>query len=139
MSESSFLRRAEPRPEYRVALLQNARCSGDGLAHEVDGESRLIPWSDILGAQAAEVGEPEGVCTVVFDLVVGRDAAGLRVLRFDADPGECAMRVARQLGQALGPERASASIKSVANEGIPSRWYPDLESLELDAVRGGNS
>ena len=41
----------------------------------------------ILHALAAEVGEPEGVRTVVFDLLVERKATGCVVCRFDADPG----------------------------------------------------
>jgi hypothetical protein len=44
------------------------------------------------------------------------------------------MELARTLNERLGPERSTASIKSVATDGIASRWYPDLESFELDAI-----
>ena len=126
MSEARPERRDAPQAPYRVELLHNARCVPDGIAHDRDGRRARVAWGEILRARAAEVGEPEGVRTIVFDLVVGRDASGVRVLRFDAEPGESAMLVARQLGEALGPDRSSASIKSVAVDGIASRWYPDL-------------
>jgi hypothetical protein len=34
-----------------------------------------LRWRDVLGAVAAEVGEPEGVRTIVFDLLAQRIAA----------------------------------------------------------------
>lgn len=135
MSNARSVRRAELPTPYRVEVLIHAQCGPQGIAHDRGGRRELLAWSEILRARAAEVGEPEGVRTIVFDLVVGSDASGLRVLRFDADPGDSAMQVASQLGNALGPERSSASIKSVAVDGIASRWYPDLESLELDVRR----
>ena len=120
-----------PRPKYRVRLLTGPRPTRRGIEH---GDGELLEWSRVERAIAAEVGEPEGVRTIVFDLVLERSAAGLRVQRLDADPGEDAMELARAIEAALGPERATPSIKSVATDGIPSRRYADLEGFEADAL-----
>ncbi len=131
--------------KYRVRLVEAAHPSEDGLAFP-DGESReFLAWDRVRLAFAAEVGEPEGVRTIVFDLVVeeesdapqgGRDpqCTSRCVFRLDADPGEDAMALARAIENGLGSERPSASIKSVATDGVPSRWYPDIETFE-EAVR----
>ena len=135
MSQTRSQSRVELQRAYRVRLLCDVQCGPRGISHGAAAERDCVPWPAILRARAAEVGEPEGVRTIVFDLVVGSDDSGLEVIRFDADPGESAMRVARQLSQALGPERSGASIKSVAVDGVASRWYPDLESLARDGIR----
>jgi len=75
------------------------------------------------------VGEPEGVRTVVFDLVGASDGESWPVWRLDAEPGEAAMELARAIESCLGSERAAPSIKSLATDGIASRWFPDLESF----------
>jgi hypothetical protein len=137
MSDSGSARRSGALCAYHVDLLREPACCSDGLRHtHASGHSELIPWSRVRRALAAEIGEPEGVRTVVFDLQLERTTSGIRVLRFDADPGEHAMLLARQLSAALGADRAGPSIKSVAADGIASRWYPDLESFEADARRG---
>lgn len=120
---------------YRVEVLAEARPGEAGIAHRRDGASQLLAWDRILCAVAAEVGEPEGVRTIVFDLVSEIGERGCHVYRFDAEPGRKAMEIARRLGAALGPERSGASLKSVATDGIPTRWYPDLESFEHDALQ----
>ncbi len=99
-----------------------------------DGVGALLSWSEIDRAIGAEIGEPEGVRTIVFDLVVSGSEASYEVRRMDADPGEDAMEMARMLTDRLGPDRTSSSIKSVAIDGIASRWYPDIESFERDAI-----
>ncbi len=131
-----WLQSNDEKPSYRVELLLEAKPGPGGIHHRRAGERTLLPWSRIQRAIAAEIGEPEGVRTIVFDLLVESDGTDCLVYRFDADPGEDAMAVARELGAGLGPERATASIKSVATDGIPSRWYPDIESFEYDAFRG---
>ena len=114
---------------YRVELLVDAEVCEDGVAHgEPDARERLR-WSAISQAVAAEVGEPEGVRTVIFDLVVGREA-GFAIRRFDAEPGEDAMRVAERLLTELGSDAVSPSIKTLASEGSPGIAYPDLEEFE---------
>ena len=80
------------------------------------------------------LGEPQGVRTIVFDLVVDRSAGSYAVCRFDAEPGEDAVAVARLIAGALPAERLGASIKSLAADGVTCCWYPDLESLEEAAL-----
>ena len=99
-----------------------------------DGASELLPWSLVRWAYAAEVGEPEGVRTIVFDLLTEEAEGALRILRLDADPGQDAMELARLVARGLGVRRKVASIKCLAGDGIPARWYPDLECFEEDAL-----
>ena len=131
---SLFISSVELRDRYRVKLLDKAAATAVGIEYAGEGERAVIPWSEIELALTAEVGEPEGVRTIVFDLIVARDDERYQVRRLDAEPGEEAMELARILGDRLGPERTTASIKSVATDGIASRWYPDLDSFELDAI-----
>jgi hypothetical protein len=124
---------------YRVELLAGARPLLCGLSFGAGDRRGVLAWTRIRLAFAAEVGEPEGVRTIVFDLVVDEEASAsagahsgrcYRAYRLDADPGEEAMELARAIERGLGKERPSASIKCVATDGVPSRWYPDLRSFE---------
>jgi hypothetical protein len=114
---------------YRVEVLPWAEVGPGGIAFSEGPEQRTLPWSRILHALAAYVGEPEGVCTIVFDLVVERKETECLVCRFDADPGEPARSVARALLDGLGRERCSRSLANLAAEGVPTRTYSDLDSL----------
>ena len=116
---------------YRAQHVPGARPAADGLALADGG---LLAWSAIERAVAAEIGEPEGVRTIVFDLIVERHADGCAAYRLDADPGEDAMVLARAIEAAVGPERTAPSIKSVASDGIPSRRHPDLETFEAETL-----
>ncbi len=116
---------------YRAQLAPGAHPTEDGLAFR-DGD--LLAWSEIEWAVAAEIGEPEGVRTIVFDLIVERGADGCAAYRLDADPGEDAMVLARAIEAAVGPDRAAPSIKSVASDGIPSRCHSDLETFEAETL-----
>ena len=89
----------------------------------------LLRWRDVLGAVAAEVGEPEGVRTIVFDLLAQASRGERVALRLDVEPGEPAAALAQVISAALG-ERARASIKSLAADGIATLWFPDLASFE---------
>ncbi len=122
------------RERYRVHLLPDAEPTERGIVYRRGEASSLLEWSRIERALAAEVGEPEGVRTVVFDLVVGEDDGSWRAYRLDADPAGSAAEVARAIAVALGPERAGAAIKNLAAEGRPGAWYPDLESFEEAAL-----
>ncbi len=130
----------EAGPDYRVRVMLEARVTDRGVEYEDEGRSELLDWSRVTRAIAAEVGEPEGVRTIVFDLILERDGGGWLAYRLDADPGEDAMKVARAIEVGLGRDRPMASIKSVATDGIPTRWYPDLGAFEeaaLEIVRFG--
>ena len=125
---------ADALSRYRVELLAWAELAGDGIAHREGGEVRVLPFDRVLQALAAHVGEPEGVSTVVFDLVVERKDSECLVRRFDADPGEAAQTVARALREALGRSRCSRSLLDLAAEGVPSRAYSDLASLAAGSL-----
>lgn len=131
---SLFVSSVELRDRYRVKLLDEAELTDEGIEYDREGGRETVPWSEIELALTAEVGEPEGVRTIVFDFIVARDEGRYQVRRMDSEPGEDAMELARLLGDHLGPDRTTAAIKSVATDGIASRWYPDLESFELDAL-----
>ncbi len=90
----------------------------------------MLEWSRVKHVIAAEVGEPQGVRTIVFDLVLEADDEDWVVCRFDADPSEDAMEIARTIAGALPADRVGGSIKSMATDGVASCGYPDLESFE---------
>jgi len=116
-------------PAYRLQLLEEPRVSAAGIEHGPELGRELLRWHDVVGALAAEVGEPEGVRTIVFDLLA-RSSRGARVaVRLDAEPGTAAAAVARTIASALG-ERARPSIKSLAVDGTATLWFPDLASFE---------
>jgi hypothetical protein len=114
---------------YRVELLPWAQVGAGGIAFREGHAESLLPWNRILRALAAAVGEPEGVSTVVFDLVVERKETEVLVCRFDADPGEAAQSAARTLLEKLGRARCTRSLADLAAEGVPTRAYADLDSL----------
>jgi hypothetical protein len=126
--------RDEVRARYGVRLLAGAQATERGVLHREGAARRLLEWGEVEWALAAEVGEPQGVRTIVFDLVVGRGAGSFAVCRFDAEPGEDAVATARVIAGGLPAERLAASIKSLAADGVTCRWYPDLESLEEAAL-----
>jgi hypothetical protein len=126
--------REEVRARYSVRLLAGALATGRGVVHHEGGLERLLAWEQVLWALAAEVGEPQGVRTVVFDLVVDRGEGSFSVCRFDAEPGEDAVAAACAIAEALPAERLGVSIKSLALDGVVCHWYPDLEALEEGAL-----
>ena len=99
-----------------------------GIAHLQNGQTVRIGWDAFSGAVAAEIGEPQGVRTILFDLQLSADAGG-GTLRLDADPGEQATAWAERIAAGLG-EHAGPSIKSLALDGTPTRWFPDVASFE---------
>ena len=125
-----MLRFAPDRPAvYRLQLLEEPRVSGAGIEHGPELSRELLRWRDVLGAVAAEVGEPEGVRTIVFDLLARANRGERVALRLDVEPGEPAAELAQVIAEALG-DRARASIKSLAVDGTPTLWFPDLASFE---------
>ena len=136
MADSQVRRAALPgaSSRYRVRLLADPSVSEEGISHR-EGEDRdLLAWAAVQRAIAAEVGEPQGVRTIVFDLVVEREGSDLTVCRLDADPCDGAVALARAVAEGIGPDRSSPSIKSLATDGSPNRWYPDLEAFEEAAL-----
>ncbi len=121
-------------PRYRVRLLGDPRVTDRGVLHGGDEGRQLLAWAAVERVIAAEVGEPQGVRTIVFDLVVEREGSDCTVCRLDADPGGEAVALAQAVAAGLGSERIGPSIKSLVTDGSPSRWYPDLESFEVAAL-----
>lgn len=121
-------------PGYPARLLERPEATAEGICHKLGGETVLLAWSAVHWAIAAEVGEPEGVRTIVFDLLTGDPGTGFQILRLDADPGCDAMDLARLVGDGVGAGRKLASIRCLATDGIPARWYPDLGSFEEEAL-----
>ncbi len=119
---------------YRVRLLGEPRPTKGGISHRGGEGCQLLAWAAVQRAIAAEVGEPQGVRTIVFDLVVEVEGSDCTVCRLDAEPGEDAIALARAIAGGSGPERASSSIKSLVTDGCPSRWYRDLEAFEEAAL-----
>ncbi len=119
---------------YRVHLLREAWPTQGGISYRRDEEERLLEWSKVEYALACEVGEPEGVRTVVFDLVVGSLGPECVVLRTDAEPGDDAIEMARAIEAAVGAARCSGALRSLAVDGIASLWHPDLASFEEQAL-----
>jgi len=118
------------RAGYSAQLVREPRVAPQGLLHRADGAERRLAWDEIWFAVAAEIGEPEGVRAIVFDLVVGRDERGFLALRLDAEAGPFAEEVARAIQAFVPRSRCGPSIKSLASDGVPSQWFADLESFE---------
>ena len=139
MRDTSLLQIAEGehRKRYRVSVLHDPQLGEAGIGYRDAEGHRQLDWSAVRSALAGEVGEPEGVRTVVFDLVVeavdAPEGCSFVVRRLDAEPGEDAMTVATAIERAIG-SAADASIKSLAAEGLPSSRYPDLEEFEAAAL-----
>lgn len=119
---------------YRVEVLAWAEIGEDGVRFREGAELRVLAWDRVLHALAAHVGEPEGVSTVVFDLVIERKETDCLVCRFDADPGEGAQTAARTLAERLGRGRCSRSLLELAAEGVPTRSYADLDALAAGSL-----
>ncbi len=125
---------------YRVHALHEAEPTERGVLYRDGGSIYILDWERVERALAADVGEPEGVRTIVFDLVTSLDGEGCRACRLDAQPGEEAMAVARFIRDGLGDKRCTPSVESLAVDGVPTRWYPDLGSLaeaNHEALRSG--
>jgi len=115
----------------RVVLLPEPKVDARGILYRRPEGLYLLPWGRIAGAHAAEVGEPEGVQTVVFDLsLAGREHVRCRL---DADPGDAARELGQAIERGLGRGQCTKSLRAVALDGYATRSHPDLESFEEDA------
>mgnify|MGYP001822848488 CR=1 FL=1 len=125
--------RDEVRARYSVRLLAGAQATERGVVHQEGAAERLLEWGEVDWVLAAEVGEPQGVRTVVFDLVVDGGAGSFAVCRFDAEPGEDAVAVARAIAGALPAERLGAyGVDS--DDLIEGEADPQAVSLVVDEV-----
>lgn len=123
---------------YRVHLLPGAKPTERGVLYRRGSERFLLAWGRVAHAFAAQVGEPEGVRTIAFDLAVEVSGPVCVVCRMEAEPGEDAMRVARAIALGVGSESCNPCIKSLAADGVPSLSFPDTETFGeavLESVR----
>lgn len=133
-SQSVDLPPALAAPRYHVDVLSWADVGDHGVSYLNGSRRETLQWASVLHGLAAEVGEPEGVRTVVFDLVVERKDRECVVCRFDAEPGLDAQEVAMQIAAGLGRARCSRSLLTLASDGAASRQVPDLEALAEAAM-----
>jgi len=123
---------------YRAHLLPDPKPTERGVVYRRGPDRFLLEWSRVRHAFAAEVGEPEGVRTIVFDLVIENDGSECVACRLDAEPGEEAVALARAVELGVGRERCARSLRTLAAEGVPTRGYPDLDTFAeatLEAIR----
>lgn len=122
----------------RVHLLVDAKPTERGVVYRRGEDRFLLDWSRVRLALAAAVGEPEGVCTVVFDLALRTEGPECILCRIDADPISEAPDLARAIELGLGRDRCNASLKNLSREGAATRHYDDLDTLteaHLEAIR----
>lgn len=126
--------RGEVQARYAVRLLADARPASEGLLHRTADGEQLVDWGDVQYVLAAEIGEPQGIRIIVFDLVVASGDGVWSVLRLDEEPGEDAEAVAQVLAAAIPAQRLGAAVKSLATESVLAEWFPDVPSFEEAAV-----
>jgi hypothetical protein len=124
---------SERRSRYRVRVLEAPSLEAGGIGHGRPDARELLSWDDVERVVVAEVGEPEGVRTIVCDLVRRAFGGGYKAHRLDADPGDAAQALAKGLEAGLGA-RASVALKSLAGDGLATRWCPDLGIFEEEAL-----
>jgi hypothetical protein len=126
--------RGEVQARYAVRLLADAQPAPEGLVHLTADGVQHVGWGDVQYVLAAEIGEPQGIRTILFDLVLaGRDGCW-SVLRFDEEPGEDAEAVAEILAAAIPTDRLGAAVKSLASESVVAEWFPDVPTFEVTAL-----
>ncbi|HVS12110.1 MAG TPA: hypothetical protein VMS76_19775 [Planctomycetota bacterium] len=134
--------RAEPEipSRYRVYRLPGAKPTERGVLYRRGRQRYLLAWPRVKRAFAADVGGPGEPQLTVFDLAIQVIGSECVVCRLDAEPGEQAMRVARAIQLALGPQACSPCIRALALDGVATSAYPDLDVFSesaLEAVRFG--
>ena len=121
-------------PLYPARVLDRPEITPGGVCCEESGAIELLPWYRVLWVIAAEIGEPQGVRTIVFDLLIEEPNGAVHIQRLDADPGSDALELARGVARGVRKDRMSPSLKCLATDGLPARWYPDLQSFEEEAI-----
>jgi hypothetical protein len=131
---------------YRVHLLPDAKPTERGVVYRRGSQRFLLEWERVrraLGAQVGGSGEPngpDGPVSILIDLVTTAEGSQCVVCRLLAAPGPDATRLARAVLHGLGPDRCSAALRSLAEEGATRLRYADSETFEaaaLEALRFG--
>ena len=116
--------------EWTIWVVLRPALHPQGLALEWEGERHEIAWDEIERAFAAEVGEPEGVRAIVFDLAWKSAPDGPVLLRFSFDPSDGPKRPAQLVLESLGEPRCSASLRSLAHDGRASDRFSHVDLLD---------
>ncbi len=123
--------------EWTIGVIPAPHLAPTGIELEWQDRHCVIAWEDVAHAFAAEVGEPEGIRAVVFDLMCTAEVTGAVLLRFSVDPSDGPKGPAQRLVEVLGPKRCSHSLQAVAREGCATDRYSHLDQLDeaqLDAI-----
>jgi len=123
-----------PSARYHVDVLPWPEVGEHGVTYSNGSCRETLQWASVLLALAAEVGEPEGVRTVVIDLVVERKETEVVVCRFDVEPGPEAQEIAMEIAASVGRARCSRTLLALATDGAASRQVPDLDTLAEEAL-----
>lgn len=110
---------------WAIRVIERPEFSVDGVEGIAEG-AVTIPWSTLSRAFVAEVGEPEGVRAVVFDLAQAGADPGPTLWRFGIDPYDAPKLIAQWIVEALGSSRCSLSLLTLAKEGVPTQFYTHL-------------
>ena len=121
---SSFYR------EWTFWVLQQPLLHSAGIQVEWQGKRHDIGWSEIARAFAAEVGEPEGIRAVVFDLAWPAAPECPAILRFSVDPCDGPKRPAQLFLDSLGVASCSNSLRSLATDGRATDLYSHIDLLD---------
>lgn len=131
---------------YRVHLLSDAKPTERGVLYRRGNQRFLLEWERVrraLGAQVGGSGEADGSggrASILIDLVTTAEGSECVVCRLLATPGPDATLFARAVLLALGPDRCSGALQSIAEEGATRLRYADSETFEaaaLEALRFG--
>ena len=107
-----------------------------GVVFDFEGATHRVPWAQLVAGFASQVGEPDGVRTIVFDLACCRFAFDSEadpepaLLRFSIDPCEEPRGAAQRIVDMLGKAACSSSLHALAREGATTESHVDLQSLD---------
>ena len=121
----------------RVHRLPEPKVTERGVLYRRGGQRYLLAWTRVAQAFAAEVGDADGPGLTLFDLVLEGRGAECVVCRMDVPPGETALRAARAILLALGPDACDAGVRTLAEDGVAPR-LPDAETFGqrvLESIR----
>jgi hypothetical protein len=123
-----------------VHLLPEAKPTERGVLYRRGPQHFLLEWERVRRALAAQVGGcggpdgPPGHPSILIDLVTTAEGSECVVCRLLASSGPDATRLARAVLLALGPDRCSGAVHSLAAEGATGLRYPDSETFEAAAL-----
>lgn len=116
--------------EWTIWVVSPPGLHAYGLSLEWAGKKYEIEWNEIERVFAAEVGEPEGIRAIVFDLIWTGGPEGPVLLRFSVDPCDGPKHPAQRFVDSLGESRCSGSLRSLARDGRATDCFSHLDTLD---------